>query len=341
VSLRRQPRVVFLGNGYEYSLAFLQATVMASVELVGIVVPIGGQARANWAREAKSLRAKLNRLAGAPPRSIEQRFPWEVLRAAELSGAKVLWPQRLRSPGVAEEIAALGADVVVMAGFNEILRPEALRALPPVLNVHPSLLPEHRGPHPEFWTVASGAREGGVTLHLVDEGVDTGPIVAQERFPVEPWLTGGELQQRAMDVGAGLLQDVLARWGGPRSLSWPQAGVGSAQPAVQDEDLVVPFQRPAQAVYDLARAAAPWMPLHLYAPVRWCTASRLHHSSTAAAATQAAHDMMLIELREAVPFPDADCGAPGTLRRSENEGIAVACASGAVFFRRARVQRPG
>lgn len=332
-------RVVFLGNGYEYSLGFLQAVLEAPVELVGIVVPVAGEARRGWPAAANSLRARLGRLAGAPPRSIYQLFPWEVTRAAERSGAQVLWPQRLRSPGVAEQIAELDADLVVMAGFNEIIRPAALRVLPQVINVHPSLLPEFRGPHPEFWTLAHGATTSGVTIHCVDEGVDTGAIVAQEQFQVEPWLTGGELQQRSIDLGGALLQRVLADWDPQRGERWAQQGEGSYQAAVTEEDLAVPFAQSAQVVYDRARAGAPWLPLHLYAPRQWCL-QPTHYTLTASASRRRAPELLRLELHEPCLFPGEDSGPPGTLRRTESDGVSVACARGTVYFRKIKAEKP-
>jgi methionyl-tRNA formyltransferase len=332
-------RVVFLGNGYEYSLGFLKAVLSAPVELAAIVVPVAGQERRDWPATARSLRSRLGRLAGSPPRGIHQLFPWEVARAAESSGAELMWPHRLRSPGVAEEIARLGADLVVMAGFNEIIRPAALRVLPQVINVHPSLLPEFRGPHPEFWTLAHGARTSGVTLHCVDQGVDTGDIVAQERFQVEPWLTGGELQQRAIDLGGALLRQTLADWEPGRFPRWAQEGEGSYQQAVSDEDLAVPFSQSAQVVYDRARAGAPWIPLHLFAPRQWCLQPS-HYSMTASASRRRAPDLLRLELRDACLFAQEDTGPPGTLRRTESDGLSVACRGGTVYFRRVKVEKP-
>lgn len=324
-------RVVFFGNGYDYSLAFLRALASSGAELVGVVVPVGTPERREWPHAARAARAKRSPQEPLDP---DLKYAWWVGRLCEQRGARDLWPQKLRSPGCAEQIAGWGADLIVMAGFNEILRAEALGKLPPVLNVHPSLLPLYRGPHPEFWTVASGAREAGVTIHLVDAGVDTGPVVASQRFEVEPWLTGGELQQRAMSEGAVLLTELLDDGFDPRaSPSWVQEGGGSYQGLVTDEDLVVPFEGPCQRAYDLSRAAAPWMSLTLYVPSRWWSLP-VGPRSTAAAARKHAPGTVGISLSEAQAYPNHHLGPPGTVCRSEGGALAVACADGTVVFRR-------
>lgn len=80
-----------------------------------------------------------------------------------------------------------GVDLVCLAGFMRILSPEVTRRWQGrILNVHPSLLPAHRGLHPQRRALQAGDRESGCTIHLVDAGVDTGPIVLQRRVPILP-----------------------------------------------------------------------------------------------------------------------------------------------------------
>jgi phosphoribosylglycinamide formyltransferase-1 len=80
-----------------------------------------------------------------------------------------------------------GVELVVLAGYMHLLTPPFLRRFPErVVNVHPSLLPEHPGAHAIDDALASGCETTGVTVHYVDEGLDTGPVIAQEEVPVEP-----------------------------------------------------------------------------------------------------------------------------------------------------------
>jgi phosphoribosylglycinamide formyltransferase-1 len=80
-----------------------------------------------------------------------------------------------------------GVELVVLAGYMHLLTPPFLRRFPGrVINVHPSLLPEYPGAHAIEDALAAGSETTGVTVHYVDEGLDTGPVIAQEEVPVEP-----------------------------------------------------------------------------------------------------------------------------------------------------------
>src|SRR6202043_3960659 len=98
-------------------------------------------------------------------------------------------------------LRAYRPDVVVMASFDQIVAAEAL-AVPTRawLNIHPSLLPRHRGPEPIYWTIANGDREAGISVHLTVPRIDAGPILAQRRLAVSAAETAGTL---ARGLGAG------------------------------------------------------------------------------------------------------------------------------------------
>jgi methionyl-tRNA formyltransferase len=120
---------------------------------------------------------------------------------------------RLRDPATVDSVAALRPDLIVVAGFSRILRDDVIR-IPSrgCINVHPSLLPRYRGPNPIYWVLANGEKETGVTVHYVDEGIDTGDVIAQR--PVR--IIGGDdersLFARCVDESARLLTDVLRRF---------------------------------------------------------------------------------------------------------------------------------
>jgi len=101
-------------------------------------------------------------------------------------------------------------DFVVLAGFMKILPPEFVRALSPrLINTHPSLLPLFPGAHGVRDALAAGATETGVTIHVVDEGVDTGPHLAQAVVQVMPGETEQHLHERIKVVERELLVSVL------------------------------------------------------------------------------------------------------------------------------------
>lgn len=325
-------RVIFFGNGFDYSLSFLRVLVEhPDVSLVAMVSPARGGQRRHWGAMATTLAARLPEKIADGIAGDRIRFPVTALRLTQAVGAKIFWPCTVNDPGLIDELSLLFPDLIVMAGFNEILQPSLLRELSPVINVHPSLLPEFRGAHPEFWTIAQGATESGVSIHRVDAGIDTGDLVAQAPFPVEPWLTGGALQKRAMAIGGRLLADLLTDFDPQHTPRWPQSGEGSYFPRLAAEHVLVPFELPAQAVYDRARAAAPWLPLIVYVPHDWWS-SPMHFRASTAASRWPAAAMVRLQLHGALPFPDESGGTPGTVRRTEDGGLTVACSPGVVYF---------
>lgn len=109
-------------------------------------------------------------------------------------------------------IQAHAPDVVVLAGFMKVLGPNVVAAFPRrILNVHPSLLPAFPGLRAPEQALKAGARVTGCTVHWVDEGVDTGPVLAQEAVPVQPSDDAATLHTRIQAVEHRLLPDVLER----------------------------------------------------------------------------------------------------------------------------------
>jgi len=111
-----------------------------------------------------------------------------------------------RDAAMAAWLEAQGVELVVLAGYMHILTPAFLERFPErVLNVHPSLLPDFPGAHAVADQLAAGVAQSGVTVHIVDDGVDTGPIVLQERVPVLDGDTVETLHARIKDVEHRLL----------------------------------------------------------------------------------------------------------------------------------------
>ena len=111
---------------------------------------------------------------------------------------------------LADAVAAHAPDLVVCAGFMRLLGPGFLGRFP-VLNTHPALLPSFPGAHAVRDALAYGVKVTGVTVHLVDEGVDTGPVVAQAAVPVLPGDTEQTLHARIQDVEQPLYVEAVAR----------------------------------------------------------------------------------------------------------------------------------
>ena len=194
--------------------------------------------------------------------------PTPVRQAAEAAGVPVRTPRSLRDATVQVELAAFRADVFVVAAYGKLLPPEALR-IPRlgVLNVHPSLLPKYRGPSPVQQTILDGAEQTGVTVMLLDEGMDTGPILAQSA-PVR--LTGAEtagaLMARLFELGAGLLADTIEKWARGEITPRPQDNAqATVTKLLSREDGEIDWSQPAQRIARMVRAYDPWPGTH----TRW------------------------------------------------------------------------
>jgi methionyl-tRNA formyltransferase len=160
-------------------------------------------------------------------------------------------------------LRAYQPDVVVMASFDQILAGEAL-AVPARgwLNIHPSLLPRHRGPEPIYWTIAKGDREAGISVHLTVPRIDAGPILAQRRVSVSRRETSGTLCKRLVAEGLEALDEtltLLAR--GAASGVAPDVGKGSYEPPVRQTPL--DWDQPWAQLDRLVRAGDPDQPPYL------------------------------------------------------------------------------
>lgn len=179
------------------------------------------------------------------------------VRALE-NGIPVVQPKTLREPGAAEQLATFAPDLVAVVAYGRILPPEIL-ALPKYgcVNLHVSLLPKYRGAAPIQWAVINGERETGVSLMQMDEGLDTGPVIAQERVAIGGEDTAGEVFERVAAIGARLLADTLpAIEAGltPR----PQQGEPSWAPPLTKEDGRLDFSMDPAAAHNRIRGCNPW-----------------------------------------------------------------------------------
>lgn len=159
-------------------------------------------------------------------------------RLALEMGLEVFQPERIRDEAAQARIRQVGADVMVVVAYGQIL-PASLLTAPRLgtLNVHASLLPRHRGPAPIEWSILSGDRETGVTIMQMDAGVDTGPILAQARVPLAPDATAGPLEGQLANLGAGLMVQTLDGLAHGRIMPVPQPAEGATHaPRLRSED---------------------------------------------------------------------------------------------------------
>jgi methionyl-tRNA formyltransferase len=150
----------------------------------------------------------------------------------------VFQPERIRDQTAQDRIRELGADIMVVVAYGQILPASLLNAARlGTLNVHASLLPRHRGPAPIEWAILSGDTETGVTIMQMDAGVDTGPILAQARVQLGPDATAGPLEGQLADLGAQLMVRTLDDVAGGRITPVPQPAEGATHaPRLRSED---------------------------------------------------------------------------------------------------------
>lgn len=241
--------------------------------------------------------------------------PTEVKRAAQDLGLPLFQPTSLRRPEVQERLAVLEPDAIVVAAYGKIL-PPAVLGIPKLgcINVHASLLPAYRGAAPINWAIMNGERETGVTIMLMDEGLDTGPILRKSAIPILDEDTAQTLSDKLADLGANLLvetlQDLAA--GAAKPVPQPSEGVSHA-PMLSKADGLVDFHRPARRVFDHIRGTDPWPGAFTFLGDR--------------------------RLKLFDPRLTKGSGRPGEVLGLENDALVVACARDAVAL--GQLQLPG
>lgn len=183
-----------------------------------------------------------------------------VKKTAVDHGLNVLQPLSLKHPEEREKLVRLRPDVIVTAAYGQLL-PSNILGIPPhgCLNIHPSLLPRHRGPSPVAATILAGDERTGVSLMLMDEGMDTGPLIAQKQVPVSPEDTTGSLTEKLAQIGAELLQQTLPIWLRKEITPEPQEEEKSTYSRlIRKEEGKIDWHRPAGELGRKVRAFQPW-----------------------------------------------------------------------------------
>jgi methionyl-tRNA formyltransferase len=182
--------------------------------------------------------------------------PTPVKRAALDLGLRVFEPLRLRP--FAEEMASEMFDLFALASYGKML-PASLLDLPSLgaLNVHPSLLPKYRGATPIQTALRNGDSETGVTIMMMDAGMDTGPLVMQESVEIAGDDDYGSLHDRLALYGGELLGNALDRAQSGELHTYPQEGEPSITYPIRDDDLVVDWSWSPQQIVNVIRAYAP------------------------------------------------------------------------------------
>lgn len=243
------------------------------------------------------------------PRGRGQEVSFSPVKELALErGIPVLQPPKIRGTDFPQQLRALGADVAVVTAYGKILPKDALEA--PRLgcvNVHASLLPRFRGAAPIQWALAHGDEKTGVCLMQMDEGMDTGPLIARAELSILPEDTSATLHDKLSALGGGLLREHLPAYLRGELTPTPQPADGVVMaPMIKKEDGQLDFGRAAVELERRLRAFTPWP-------------GAFTHFDGALLKVQALK-------------VGTGKGAPGEVLRASNEGLEVATKEGSLIL---------
>lgn len=185
-----------------------------------------------------------------------------VKQYAVENGIKVLQPEKLKNPEFLEELKALNADLQVVVAFRML--PEAVWNMPArgTINLHASLLPQYRGAAPINWVLINGEKESGVTTFFLKHEIDTGDILFTEKVTLSGRETAGELHDRLMHKGAGLLVKTVKGVESGRYNEHPQSALAEGvelklAPKIFKEDCLIDWNQSAESIYNKIRGLSP------------------------------------------------------------------------------------
>ena len=241
--------------------------------------------------------------------------PSPVKQRAEELGIPVEQPATFRNADAVGRLADYAPDVIAVAAYGRLLPADVLD-LPRFgcLNLHPSLLPRHRGPSPVAGAILAGDDDTGVTVMLLDEGMDTGPIVAQRARAIGPEDDAETLTAELFRDGAALLNEVIPDWVAGTVAAVPQDDRQATYTSKMERaDGIADWTREAEFLCRQQRAYAPWPGLH----TKW--------------------DGKEVKLLDVAPMASGSA-APGLVIGAEAEPIAVGAGGGLLAVRRLQLE---
>mgnify|MGYP003681896042 CR=1 FL=1 len=186
-------------------------------------------------------------------------FP-PVKRAALSWKLPVAQPTSLKGEEVVKQLVGFHPDVIVVAAFGQIL-PQSVLDIPSYgcINIHPSLLPRFRGASPVATGILAGGEFTGVSIMLMDKGLDTGPILTRAQISISTQDTTGSLTAKLSHIGARLLQEVLVGWLKGKLTPKPQNETEATYSSpITKEDGEINWHLPAIDIWRRVRAFQPW-----------------------------------------------------------------------------------
>jgi methionyl-tRNA formyltransferase len=287
-------RIVFLGTP-EFAVPVLQQLIESSYEICAVFTQ-----------------------PDRPSGRGQKHRPSPVKTLASARGIPVYMPEKIRLEENRSIFRDLHPDFIVVVAYGQILPQwllQSARILP--LNIHASLLPRYRGAAPINWAIINGEAVTGVSIMVMEEKLDSGPVLTQQEVSVPLTMTAGELSNHLSGIGAGLLIRTLEA-----------LDQNTIKAVVQDESLVswapritkemasISWGKSALAIHNQIRGMNPWP--GAYADFR---GRRLH-------------------IWRSLPEPGIADAAPGTILGTMGEGVRVQCGAGTVLSLE-EMQMPG
>lgn len=237
-------------------------------------------------------------------------------------GLPVFQPEKIRRPEAVAQLRAVVPEMIVVVAYGQILPKEVL-SLPRLgcVNVHGSLLPRWRGASPIQAALLAGDESTGVTTMLLNEGMDTGPMLLWEQVEISQDDNAATLHDKLAPLGATLLMKTIAALavGALQPAAQPTEGVTCA-PKIKKEDGLVDWTQPARQIRNRLRAFTPWPGLFTYLP------------------TEAGPRVLKIWTAAVAAKPIAGGVAPGTVTAAGKDGIAVATGEETLVVRELQIE---
>jgi methionyl-tRNA formyltransferase len=279
-------RVIFMGTP-PFAVSILDAIQQSNHELEAVVT----------ATDKPSGRGRKLKASAVKERALELDIP-------------VLQPEKLKNPQFIEELAAFKADVFVVVAFRML--PKEVWAMPAkgTFNLHASLLPQYRGAAPINWAIVNGEKETGLSTFFIDEKIDTGAVILQEKMDIGENETAGSLHDRMMVVGAKLVTktlDLIQNNQVETTIQETSEDLKEA-PKIFKEDLRINPNQSVVEVHNLIRGMSPF-------PTAWCEVKLADFEGS----------LNIFETRIA---NSDEQGAPAGKLWSEGKKIYLACADG-------------
>ncbi|MDF2953325.1 MAG: Methionyl-tRNA formyltransferase [Thermodesulfobacterium sp.] len=242
--------------------------------------------------------------------------PSPVKHWALLKGIKVLEPLKLKDPQFIDNIKNFLPDLIVVCAYGKIF-PKELLEIPKFgcWNIHASLLPKYRGASPINWAILEGEKETGITIMLMDEGLDTGPILLQKKIPILKEDTAITLSQKLARLGKEAILEAieLHKKGVLKPLPQPEEGISYA-PILKKEDGFFTFEEPAKIIERKTKAFLPWPTAFTY------------------------YKNKLLKVFSAKTIPIEHKEKPGTILDINKEGVLVAASENAILLKEVQLE---